>query len=508
MFAWMAAISRFVARLCWPRAPRTVVFAAVGTAMTVICSNGLAVAASQGMSTQLGQLAMNVAVSGATDGMSFSVKISNTGGAAVTGVRVGVTAPEGVVAKPVPALIESLGPGVSKLVELTTRGSPSRRPASLEITTTGTTKGVETSAVVAVSLVNTEPAVVLTVTGNTMLSDTSPADLLVVAENKGDALAEVKLRGFAGQHSVRLARQDDDVTQALSGATLKIRIPARSISNAILRVEAKPPLRRGSAPAVVTANVESGSEHYEVVKTTVLTTTLSADALPAVLGVSSALFIPGLLGVWSFLSTWNRDRRRLGVAAPDAAEQIWKNKLWLIAAAGFSVVIAYMAAWLRIAYLFDTYSTAEILKVSIAAALLGLLAGWLAVHSHRQKVRLVNAETVPLDVVRAARKADSSIKRHIYQGTDGKKGLFVHRDRGEVVVTPQIAMTNMVELSRVVDKEGSELSQVLEKINAASGEDQLWFENDEGFVASPGPLPGAKWTGEQLALLRYRNPRK
>lgn len=506
MVAWMLAVSRSVTRRGRPKTRSAVVLVALfASGLVVIGSSGPAIAASRAMSTQLGQLAVNVAVSQATDGMSFSVRISNTGGIAITGVRVSAAAPEGVIATPTPALIETLNPGASKLVELSLQGSPSRRPASLEIIAIGTTDGVDTSSVVSVSLVDTEPVVALTVTGNTMLSDESPADLMVVVQNKGDTSADVTLRAFAGHHTVRLAQQDDDVAKVAIGTILKISIPANSASSALLRVEAKPPLRRGSAPVMVTAEVKSGSEQYEVVSTTPLTTSLAADALPPVLGISSAVFIPGFLGVWSFLSFWNRDRRRLGVAAPDAGEQMWKNKFWLLAAVGCSIVIAFVAKGLGVAYLLDTYSLAEILKVSIGAALLGLLAAWVVVQLHRQKVRLINAESTPLEVIRAAAEADASTKRDVYQGTDGRKGLFAHRDRDAVVVTPQIAMTNMGDVSRVVDS-GGELPEVLEKINAAPPEGLLWFPTDEGVVATPGPLPGAKFIGEKLALLRYENP--
>ena len=503
----VAERGRFATRRVWSKARSATVLAVLAaTGIAVIGPVGPAIAESRAANSQLGQLAMDVAVSDATDGMSFSIRVSNTGVAAVTDVRVSVRAPEGVVAEPVPTLIESVDPGASMLITLTTQGSPFRRPASLEIAATGTTNGVSTSAVVAVKLVDTEPVVALTVTGNTTLSDASPADLLVVAENNGDASADVTLKAFAGQHIVRLAAQDKDVADAAAGTALKVVIPANSTASALLRVEAKPPLRRGSAAAVVTAEVESGSEHYEVVSTTLLTTSLSADALPAVLGVSTALFIPGFLGVWSFLSVLSRDRRRLGVDAPDAGEQIWKNKLWLVAAAGLSVVIAFVAAWLGTAYLFDTYSITEILQVSIAAALLGLLAGWVIVQLHRKWVPLINAESAPLDVVRAAAAADVATERDIYQGTDGRKGLFVHKDRGEVVLTPQIAMTNMKAVSDLVDQGGRELPRALQMINAASGQDRLWFPTDEGFVATPGPLAGAKYTGKKARLLRYENP--
>ncbi|MGN7150372.1 hypothetical protein ACTHQ6_15415 [Arthrobacter sp. SAFR-179] len=507
MLAWMAAVSRSNMRPDWSKTLSPVVLAALAaTTITVTASSGAAVAGLPSTSSQGGQLTAAVAVSDAADDMSFSIKIENVGDAAVNNVRMSVRAPEGVVADLVPALIETLAPGASKLIELTPQGSPSRRPASLEIAAVGTTNGVDTSAVVAVSLVDTAPVVAVTVTGNTILSDTSPADLLVVAENKGDAVAKVTLRAFAGQNSVRLAQQDGDIAKAATGTTLTMSILANSSSSALLRVEAKPPLRRGSASAVITAEVESGSEHYEVVNTTLLTTSLAADALPAVLGVSSALFIPGFLGVWSFLYVWIRDRRRVGVPAPDALEQIWKNKWLLIAAAGFSLVIAVVVGWLGIAYLFDTYSIGEILKVSIGTAVLGLLAGWLTVQSHRRKVQLINVDAAPLDVVRASAKADASTQRKIYQGTDGRKGLFVHNDRDEVIVAPQIAMTNMGEVSKLIDGGGSALPIALNKIEATSGEDLLWFPTDEGFVATPGPLPGAKWTGQKLALLRYENP--
>lgn len=474
--------------------------------IVAIGSVGPAIAAPQAMISPLGQLAMDVAISDVTDGMSFSVIVSNSGDTAVTDVRLSTTAPEGVATEPVPALIAKVDPGASKLVKVITQGSPSRRPASLEIAAIGTTNGIGTSAVVAVNLIDSQPMVTLTITGNTTLSDTSPADLLVVAENNGGTSANVTLRAFAGQNVVRLARQDEDVSNAAAGSPMKLVLPANSTENVLLQVESKPPLRRGSAPAMVSAEIEFGSEHYEVVSTVLLTTSLAADALPAVLGISSASFIPGFLGVWAFLSVWSRDRRKLGVEVVNAGEQIWTNKLWLVASAGFSVVIAYVAAWLGVAYLLDTYSIAEIFEVSIVAALLGSLIGWVVVQTHRQRVPLINAATDPLDVVRAAAKADASTERDIYQGSDSRRGLFVHMDRGEIVVTPQIAMTNMKEVSDLIDQGGRKLPNALALIDKDNGEGALWFPVQGDFVATPGPLPGATATGKKAKLLSYENP--
>ncbi|WP_448811205.1 hypothetical protein [Agromyces bauzanensis] len=286
---------------------------------------------------------------------------------------------------------------------------------------------------------------------------------------------------------------------------MDLTIDRNASTTALLRVQAKPPLRRGSAAVVVTAHVETITGGYEVITTTPLEASLSADALPPALGVSAVLVIPGIAGVWAGLAVWTRDRRRLGIRTPNAGSQLWDNKLWLLAAGAVSVAVALIATWTGIARLFDTYSILDIAWVALLTGAAGAAVGWAFVAQHRQRIPLVSARSQPLDVARAAARSKASTLRDVYRTIDGKVGLFVHEDHDTVILSPQILMAEMTEVGRAVDDDKT-LPDIIEMIEAIQGTPQLWFSPAEKFVERPGPAVGAVPTRERQKLFDYENP--
>ena len=99
------------------------------------------------------------------------------------------------------------------------------------------------------------------------------------------------------------------------------------------QVTAVVPVRRGAAALVVTATTVSDPP-TTVSATRQLDVALAADALPGPIGIGSLLLLPGLVALWTAITVWNDDRRRIGLAPSTAGKQIWDDKLWLAAALG------------------------------------------------------------------------------------------------------------------------------------------------------------------------------
>ncbi len=456
-------------------------------------------------SAATGRLTVDVAPARATPGNGHvAVRVTNTGDAAVEGVAVSATAPPGVTAAVEPATATALPPGASLLASLTVTGAPPSRPASVVVTAAGRTGATGTAAMATVDLVAAEPAVSLTLTGNTRLTDNSPADVVAVLASASDVTARVSVSADAGPHRIQLTAQGSP-ERAMDDAPLHLTLQPRQSTLVRVTVIAESPLRRGSTALVVTAEIGEGAAAVDVSASQRLDVALSTDLLPGLLGVGSVIVIPGLVAIWAALSVLDRDRRRVGVesGAPSVSTRIWEEKaLWLIA-----VVLSLLAAWVYSAFgfadLLDTYALSD---VAWLAAVMGVLGGGCAallVWWHRRSVPAVTSTSSELDVLRAACRGGARVSRRIYT-VNGKIGLFVHMDRDAIVVTRPVEYTEMDALKDPLEK--NDLARVVELIEATSDDQrQIRFSKDDRYVPGTRAVRNAVAVGEKQPLLEYRD---
>ncbi|MEU4744736.1 hypothetical protein AB0G02_30330 [Actinosynnema sp. NPDC023658] len=189
----------------------------------------------------------------AAGGVPISVKIGNSGGAPVRGVGLTVKGPPGLQTEIKPTALDRLEGGASAIAVVTTSGAVGQRPSALILEATGTSDAGDTVALATVDIATAEAAASLTLAGNTRLSDRSPADVLAIITNPGDAQVDGEVRAAAGGHDVRLAAAATAVSQAPVGTPLRISVPAHGTAIVFVQVTANAPLRRGVAPVVVTA---------------------------------------------------------------------------------------------------------------------------------------------------------------------------------------------------------------------------------------------------------------
>lgn len=456
-----------------------------------------------------GQLEVEAAPTQAalTEGFVLTGRVANTGDGPVRGVAVTAEGPPGVAATVDPATLDTLAAGSSVLVTIRTQGVPERRPAHLIVQATGDADGGGTAALTVVELAPAEVTASLALTGNTRITDASPADVVAVVANGADVPAQVAVRAVAGRHPVRLAIEGADVTEAQPNTPLELTVPARQSRAVFVEVRGDRPLRRGTTALVVTAAVRTSPDAapVDISATRDLEVALSADLLPGVLGVGTALVVPGLVAIWAGLSVHQWDRRRIGLEQAPPSKQIWDNKLWLLAAATVSLAGAWLYAAAGFVDVLDTYTLRDI--GTLAVVLGGLAAGatGVAVWRHRRRVPAVPPKAEPLDVLKAAARADGGLLRPVYRH-DGKLGLWVHDDGDAVVLTPPVEYTEMdIRIDDTSAAAGDSLQQALRTIGATSGgARRVRLASDSAFVDGPRAVQGAAPSGGQRqAILRY-----
>lgn len=467
-----------------------------------------------------GQLEVEAAPTQAnlTEGTVLTVRVANTGDGPVRGVGVTVKGPPGVAATVDPATLDTLAAGSSVLVTIRTHGVPERLPAHLVVQATGDADGGETAALTAVELVPAEVPASLTLTGNTRISDASPADVVAVVANESDVPAQVTVRAVAGRHPVRLAVEGTDVTEAQPNTPLELTVPPRQSRAVFVEVRADRPLRRGTTALVVTATVRTSPDAApaDISATRDLEVVLSADLLPGLLGVPTALAVPGLVAIWAGLSVYQWDRRRIGLEQSPPSKQIWDNKLWLLAAGAVGLVGASVPAaaggfvdvldtpTLRV---LDTPTLRGIGTLTIVLGVLAAMGTRVAVWWHRRRVPAVSPTAGPLDVLTAAERADGGLLRPVYRH-DGKLGLWVHDDGDAVVLTPPVEYTEIDNIPfGKKAAAGDSLEQALRTIESTSGAARrLRLASDSAFIDGPRAVQGAALSGgERQAILRYVN---
>lgn len=358
-----------------------------------------------------------------------AVRLANTGDAPVTGITVRIDVPPGIAATVAPPDVETLQPGGSMLLNVTSTGLPERRPAAIVVRAEGMSGAVPTAAVVVLEHVAPEDVVTLALTGNTKISDRSAAELRVVVTNTSDA-------------PVTVTFSDDDAHPRIEFEPTHVTLQPRATRKVAVTVHRNGALRRGTLGVVVHAAVTTAAgEHItDVSATRELDVSLAADQLPDVFGVNSVLLVPGLIALLVWFDRTGRDRRRIGLQHP-GAKKVWEEKSVMVV--GLVLSVAAVGTWFLLTG-HDLSDTPELSDVVVLAAVLGggaFAAAGAYVANHRRSVPLINHRSTPEDVLRAVMNgADHLNDRKRFVTPDDKYGLFVQWDRDAVVLTPPIVV--------------------------------------------------------------------
>lgn len=385
-----------------------------------------------------GKLELTVLPGEVTPGSGdVTVLVSNSGKAPLTEVILKLGRPDGVAAGIEPSSFEELLPGSSAIAILTIEGPAQSQEGSVVIRGTAFS-GPPVAAVASVKLLAAQPQISLTLVGNTRVTEASPADLTAVIGNLTDAEIEVTLTGHAGIHSVAFAEPSGDDYAA---GPAVVTLPPHATVPVPVEVEAGGLLRRGKVGVAVTAAATAGEGPARVVTVTrELDVELAAVSLfPEAFGVGGAVLLPGVAALLVWLYCIRKDQLKLGADVPPATRQLSDNKGLILLAAPISIMAAYVHAHLFDVDIIDTPNLTHITVVGAEAAVVVFLVARVAVWWHRQSVPLVTSESSVLDVLTAAGAASEDNRRAAFETADKKVGLLVHRDRGLIVLAPQIS---------------------------------------------------------------------
>ena len=454
----------------------------------------------------VGGLAITAAAQETPPGSSVTVSVANPGDGPVTGVDLTLATPDGVTATITPSAIPILAAKTSVLAVLSLSGEPTTELRRVEVRATGTSASGPTSAVTAIAIAAVDPAVTMSIAGNTRLTDASPADLVAVLRNAGAEPVQIRLSGTAGGHEVRIAAEGDDVAVADPGAELDVELPSEGAAVAQIRVETDGPVRRGSVALVLTADVTAPQSGYVVTATQGLDTTLSTDILPGIVGLGSVLFVPGLVAVWVWLAVRSREERRRGLVPPSPASKIFDNKLWLFVAAAISVAAAAAYAAVGFTNLFDAYALWDIVQLSLVCGVVSLVVASVVVAVQGRGVPTLEKSLEPRATLAEAGGFSPLNQRAVYKTTDDKLGLLVKTVADDVLVlSPPIWFTELDGVGSALNRRAT-LPEIVGILEEEGGYERkvIYAHGDDvaGYVAQPVAVRGAVPTGqEQVPLL-------
>jgi hypothetical protein len=469
---------------------------------------GAAAPASASLSTEVGvgSLVIEAAAQETPPGSSVTVSVANVGEGPVTSVELTLAPPEGVEATITPATIPALAAGTSILAVVALSGEPSTELRRVEVRATGASTSGATSSVTSIEIASSQPAVTMSIAGNTRLTDASPADLVAVLSNAGPERVRIALRGSAGQHDVRIAAEGDDVALSDPGGVLEVEVPSDGAAVVQVRVEADGPVRRGSAALVLTADVSTSQSSYVVTATQTLDTSLSTDVLPGIVGLGSVLFVPGLVAVWVWLAVRSREERRRGLAPASPASKIFDNKLWLLVAAAISVAAATAYSAVGFTDLFDTYALWDIVQLSLVCGVVSLVVATVVVAVQGRGVPTLDKDLDPRVTLEEAAAFSPSNERAVYKTADGKHGLLVKTIEGDtLVLSPPIWFTELDGVGAALTRRAP-LREVVRVMEEEGGyERKVVYAQDAeaaGYVSRPVAVRGGVPTGQtQVPIL-------
>jgi hypothetical protein len=353
-----------------------------------------------------------------------------------------------------------------------------------------------------VALTPKEAEVQVTLSGDNTITDTSPATDIAVLQNLVDDPVTVILTASAGSNVVRLAPLNGQPSRTAVPGPLKLHLQPNTAASIVLQTTGHPPLSRGDVPLVLTA-VTTGADGVasEVIAAKDLQVSLAADLLPAPLGVGSVVLVPGLVAIWAIVAVYQRDRRRIGLQTSSAAAQVWDNKILLVVAILISVVAASVYRFLGFGDVWGAPRLSDVIILSAASAVVGGLVMDLVLFLRRIGTPAVSPRSEPLDVLRAAARAENSIARQVYRSTDGLRGLLVHMDLGAFVLTPPIQYAD------VDDIPGSSLTHAITLISRTQNpREHVQFLTDDHYVRAPCAMTNATPLADQKEdVLQYTN---
>ncbi|MGA8047575.1 MAG: hypothetical protein WCA30_15045 [Dermatophilaceae bacterium] len=471
-------------------------------------AGGAAAPAASAVTTDVavGSLTVAAAAQETPPGSSVTVSVANPGDGPVTGVELTLATPDGVEATITPSGIPTLAAKTSVLAVLTVSGEPTTELRRVEVLATGTATSGPTSAVTSIAIAPVEPAVTMSIAGNTRLTDASPADLVAVLRNAGAEPVRIRLGGTAGEHDVRLAAEGDDVALADPGAELEVELTSEGAAVVQVRVETDGPVRRGSVALVLTAGVTAPQADYVVTATQSLDTSLSTDILPGIVGLGSVLFVPGLVAVWVWLAVRSREERRRGLVPASPASKIFDNKLWLFVAAAISVAAAIAYAAVGFTNLFDTYALWDIVQLSLVCGVVSLVVASVVVAVQGRGVPTLEKGLDPRATLAEAGGFSPLNQRAVYKTTDGKLGLLVKTvSDNALVLSPPIWFTELDGVGSALNRKAP-LPEIVGIMEEEGGYERkvIYAHGDgvSGYVPQPVAVRGAVPTGEdQVPLL-------
>jgi hypothetical protein len=212
--------------------------------------------------------------------------------------------------------------------------------------------------------------------------------------------------------------------------------------------------------------------------------------------------LPGLLAVAAGLAVERWDRRKLGLSPPGVAGTLWDNKLWLLASVPVSLVAVLLYDQVADTNLIDAAEVKHLVRLVAVTGVAGAGASAIRVVLHRRKVPRINAGSFERDVLSAAARAGGTVRRVAYQADDDHVGVFVHRDRDALVLSPSIYFSRPDPLTEITDT--TPLEEADDKATATF--DGRYADDKEGEITRPTAVlaENAK-SATPRNLLQYRD---
>jgi len=335
----------------------------------------------------------------------------------------------------------NLPAGATRTVEATLTGEPRTYPTNIVAVVRAYDRGVRHAAATTVELTPPPALATLTLSGGGTMTDHSAVELRARVTNTSTETLTVDLTTSAGRHVATLSGEAgaDDGTGELT-----VNVPPGESKDVFVRAKAEHRPRAGKATVLVDAVAKVKGAPSGTVPTRLSASqdvdvqAAGTDLIPGVLGVSSAVLIPGLVGLWVWLEVRRRDRARMGLVTTPTAKVLWEDKLWLFVAAALSLVAVWVASAISPVDLLDAFTPIDLVVVSIIVGLLCLAVSAASVLVHRHRVPLVPRSSSEVEVLTAAAKADHHLTREMYMTSDKKQGLLVHTDGNALVLSPPV----------------------------------------------------------------------
>jgi hypothetical protein len=452
--------ARTLRRATWPS------FSVLVTAFAIALGGSMTASAVQTVGApELGALELKIYPPNITPGGRAFVVVSNPSTETVADITLRWTSPPGVTIKVdgatsrAPGRIPSLPPGDTTVLNLQVRGVPSRDSLDMVFRANGRTGAQRVVAVAAASLAARKPLVDVKLSGGPSMTDVSPATLVALIQNLSPYRVNADVAVSAGRNKAGLSERAND--EDLGTQTLCIQLAPLQIRRLYVTAKASGRVRKGTASIFVDVaaaraahaapNADCPAEptlqtQYVTVSREVDVDMVASGVIPSILGVSSAAFLPGFAFVLGGLMVRRWDLGRVQRQSAGLWQDVWDNKLWLLVAALLSLVISFFAATLLDINLFDAFDWWDLGLLVAGSFVGGLLISAVEVAVHRSRVPLINEKSDPSAVAAAAVSNGRGTSAPTYLAVGDRRGLLVHRDRGLLLLTPQVHYSSPAEI--------------------------------------------------------------